>query len=65
MSEILSTNKSFIDFKLARPLIRAINELGYIHPTRIQSNSIPEILSISVSVNPTLSISKVYSIPYE
>lgn len=44
MSEILSTNKSFIDFKLARPLIRAINELGYIHPTRIQSNSIPEIL---------------------
>ncbi|KAH0790596.1 DEAD-domain-containing protein [Histomonas meleagridis] len=35
---------SFIEFKLARPIIRAINEMGYVNPTPVQLKSIKPIL---------------------
>lgn len=35
---------SFVEFKLARPIIKALNELGFITPTPIQARAIPQIM---------------------
>jgi len=40
----LSTQVSFADLALAEPLLRAINEAGYTHPTPIQAQAIPQVL---------------------
>ncbi|KAI8811726.1 P-loop containing nucleoside triphosphate hydrolase protein [Cladochytrium replicatum] len=33
--------ESFTDIRLSRPILRAISEMGYVKPTKIQSRSIP------------------------
>jgi len=40
----LSTQVSFADLALAEPLLRAITEAGYSHPTPIQAQAIPQVL---------------------
>jgi len=40
----LSTQVSFADLALAEPLLRAIGEAGYSHPTPIQAQAIPQVL---------------------
>jgi ATP-dependent RNA helicase RhlE len=41
----LSTSNSFADLQLAQPLLQAINEEGYTHPTPIQAKAIPQVLA--------------------
>ncbi len=41
----MSTSNSFADLQLAQPLLQAINEEGYTHPTPIQAKAIPQVLA--------------------
>lgn len=34
-------HETFTQMNLSRPLLRAVNELGFLHPTPIQSSTIP------------------------
>ena len=40
----MSNQVSFADLALAEPLLRAISEAGYSHPTPIQAQAIPQVL---------------------
>lgn len=41
----MSTTISFADLQLAQPLLQAIDEEGYTHPTPVQAKAIPEVLA--------------------
>lgn len=40
----VDTKSSFTSMNLSRPLLKAVNEMGYEHPTPIQARSIPILL---------------------
>ncbi|MEC7872037.1 MAG: DEAD/DEAH box helicase [Candidatus Neomarinimicrobiota bacterium] len=44
-TEISGNKKSFFNFSLKKEIIKAINELGFNHPTPIQEKVIPHIMS--------------------
>jgi ATP-dependent RNA helicase DeaD len=46
-TEISGNKKSFINFSLKKEIIKAINELGFNHPTPIQEKVIPHLMSSS------------------
>ncbi|NHN92213.1 DEAD/DEAH box helicase [Acetobacter sicerae] len=39
-----STQVTFADLGLSEPLLRAVTEMGYVHPTPIQAQAIPSVL---------------------
>jgi len=45
VQDIFATDKSFASLGLCEPLVRAVTERGYVHPTQIQADLIPVILA--------------------
>jgi len=43
-SHYLNTSTTFADLGLAQPLLRAISDAGYEHPTPIQAQAIPQVM---------------------
>ncbi len=44
--DLFSTSMSFAELGLAEPIVRAVTENGYTHPTPIQSQGIPAVLKV-------------------
>ena len=43
--DIFAADQTFASLGLSEPILRAITERGYVHPTRIQADLIPIVLS--------------------
>ena len=41
----MTSEVTFASLALAEPILRAINEAGYTHPTPIQAQAIPQVLA--------------------
>jgi ATP-dependent RNA helicase DDX27 len=44
MAPTVETKSTFNEMTLSRPLLKAVNDLGYEHPTPIQARTIPILL---------------------